>query len=733
MKPGKKMLAMIGAILVSLILLAIFGAGEQIKGIGQMRYGIDIRGGVEAVFEAEGVDKVPSAEELETAREVLSMRLDSLNITDREVTIDKENGYIIVRFPWKSDEKDFRPEEAIEELGEMAKLTFCDENMNVLLDGSDIDGSTAQRDNSDMGQGYVVALQFTDDGAKQFEQITGDLIGQTLGIYMDGELISNPMVESQISGGQAVISGLESYEEASALSDKINAGALPFSLKTTSFSTISPSMGDGALKVMICSGIIAFLAVCVFMIVVYRLPGVVACISLLLQMIVQLLAVSIPQYTLTLPGIAGVILSLGMAVDANVIIAERIMEELDKGYSVRTSIKNGYKNAFSSVLDGNVTTAVVAVILMIFGSGSMLSFGYTLLVGMILNLIAGVTVSKQLLLSLILLPGWNNEKWFRKKKVLRIRQFYKRKWICVIISSTIFLIGIFACLSKGVKLDTQFTGGVVLNYTVTGTMELEKIASEVEQVTERAVTAQKVEHNTIGENRLELTLAGNGGMTTEELRQITQAVERTVGEGNAALESNYAVEPYIGEKALKNAATAVGLSLIFILLYVAFRFAVISGGAAGVTALMALAHDVLVVFFAFVIAQIPLNDAFVAVILTIIGYSINDTIVVYDRIRENRKDSVQPDIIELTDRSISQVLSRSVNSSITTGICVLVILIAAIFYRIDSIWEFALPMFFGLLSGCYSSICIASTLWAMWEKHKIHFRRKEEIEESLRA
>ena len=733
MKPGKKMLAMIGAILVALILLAIFGAGEQIKGIGQMRYGIDIRGGVEAVFEPEGVDEVPSEEELETARKVLSMRLDSLNITDREVTVDKENGYIIVRFPWKSDEKNFRPEEAIEELGEMAKLTFRDENMNVLLDGSDIEGSSAQKDNSNMGQGYVVTLQFSDEGAKRFEQVTEELIGQSLGIYMDEELISNPIVESKISGGQAVITGLESYEEASALSDKINAGALPFSLKTTSFSTISPSMGEDALWVMIYSGVIAFLAVCVFMIVVYRLPGIVACIALLLQMIVQLLAVSIPQYTLTLPGIAGVILSLGMAVDANVIISERIMEELDKGYSIRTSIKNGYKNAFSSVLDGNVTTAVVAVILMIFGSGSMLSFGYTLLVGMILNLIAGVTVSKQLLLSLILLPGWNKEKWFRKKKILRIRQFYKRKWVCVIISSFVFLIGIFSCLSEGVKLDTQFTGGVVLNYTVAGSMNLEKITSEVEQVTERAVTAQEIEHNAAGENRLELTLAGNGGMTTEELRQITQAVEQAVGDGKAALESNYAVEPYIGEKALKDAVMAVGLSLIFILLYVTLRFAVISGFAAGVTALVALAHDVLVVFFTFVIAQIPLNDAFVAVILTIIGYSINDTIVVYDRIRENRRDSVHPDIVELTDRSISQVLTRSVNSSITTGVCVLVILVAAVLYHIESIWEFALPMFFGLLSGCYSSICIASTLWAMWEKHKIHFKQKEEIKESLRA
>lgn len=728
MKPGKKMLAVIFLSITAFVLIAIFGAGEDIKGVSQMRYGIDIRGGVEAVFEADGVDEVPEEAELDAAREVLEMRLDALNITDREVTVDSESGYMIVRFPWKSDEKEFRPEDAIEELGEMAKLTFQDEEGNVLLDGKHVKRSSAGQDNSGMNQGYLVNLQFDEEGAEIFEQVTGDRIGRTLGIYMDEELISNPMVEAEISGGQAVITGLESFEDAKQLSDKINAGALPFSLKTTSFSTISPSMGEEALQVMIVSGVIAFLAVCVFMTVFYRLPGVVACITLLLQMTLQLLALSIPQYTLTLPGIAGIILSLGMAVDSNIIISERMMEELKKGYSVRTSIKNGYHNAFSSVLDGNVTTAVVAVILMIFGSGSMLSFGYTLLAGMVINLFAGVTVSKRLLLSLILFPTWNDARWFRKKKELHIKQFYKRKWICMIISTTIFLIGMFGCISKGVKMDTQFTGGVVLSYTVNGEVNLTQIQNEVEAVTERAVTVQETKGSAEGTECLEITLAGNGGMGPKEQRQITEAVEQAAGNAEISLAKTYAVEPYIGEKALKNAVMAIGLSFAFILVYVAVRFSVLSGFAAGVMAILALLHDVLVVFFAFVLAGIPLNDAFVAVILTIIGYSINDTIVVYDRIRENRRDSAKPDVIELTDRSTSQVLGRSVNSSLTTGICVFIILVAAMLYQIESIWEFALPMFFGLISGCYSSVCIASILWAAWESRKGNRNGKEEKE-----
>ncbi len=718
MKPGKKMLAAIFLIIAAFVYVAVFGAGESIKGIFDMRFGIDIRGGVEAIFEPQNLDRKPAAQELESAREVIESRMDSQNITDREVTVDKDAGYIIVQFPWKSGETDFNPEDAISELGEMAELTFKDPDGAVLIQGKDVEKASPQTNTSNGIKTYVVALSFNSNGSKLFEDATGKLIGKRMGIYMDNNLISNPTVQNQISGGQAVITGMKTYEEAKALAEKINAGALPFSLKTTNFSTISPSLGNNALTIMVYAGIAAFFVICLFMIVFYRMPGVVACITLLLQMVIQMLAVSVPQYTLTLPGIAGIILTLGMAVDTNIIISERISDELKKGSSVKGAVISGYKNAFSSVLDGNVTTAIVAVILMIFGSGTMLSFGYTLLVGMVVNLLIGVSVSRQLILSLIQSDFWRNEKWFRIRKDKKIIPFYQKKYLFAIISGFVILAGIAGCAFYGVKLDTQFKGGAVLSYSVSEQADTGKIQEAIEKETKRPVTVQIKEDNMTGLKRLSVTLAGNAGISPEEQKTITDTINSTIGKNDASLSETFVVEPYIGAKALRNAATAIVLSLIFIVVYVWIRFSVISGLSAGITAMIALVHDVIVVLFAFVLFQIPLNDAFVAVVLTIIGYSINDTIVVYDRIRENRKHDLKMPVDTLVNISTTQTLGRSINTSFTTGICVLILMVASVYFHIESIMEFSLPMFFGILTGCYSSICVAGTLWAMWEKRK---------------
>lgn len=718
MKKGKSSLAVIGFSLVVLILLSIFGCGEDIKGVADMRFGIDIRGGVEAVFEPDGIERKATEDELETARNVIESRLDSQNITDREVTVDQEGGYIIVRFPWKSDETDFNPEDAILELGEMAKLTFRAPDGTVLLEGKNVESSSAEKDSSNMSNEWVVALNFDSEGAKLFEEATGAHVGENIGIYMDEELISNPVVEAKISGGQAVINGMADMEEAQKLSEKINAGALPFSLKTSSFSTISPSLGNNALNIMVVAGVISFFVVCIFMIAYYKFTGIVACITLTMQMLIQLLAISIPQYTLTLSGIAGIILSMGMAVDANIIISERISEEIQRGNSVRMAVKAGYKNAFSSVLDGNVTTAIVAIILMLFGSGSMLSFGYTLMIGMIVNVFVGVSVSKKILLSLLESEKFAKEKYFRKKKELKVKRFYENTKIYAAISAVIILVGIVACFVKGVSLDTQFTGGVVLSYETEAAVDTGKIETAVEKASGRPVTVQITEDNTGEGRQIKVTLAGNSGMTPEEQQEINDTVKECLDGADAEQTETYVVEPYIGAKALKNSVIAIALSSIFILIYVWVRFSAISGLLAGITALIALVHDVLVVFFSFVLFGIPLNDAFVAVVLTIIGYSINDTIVMYDRIRENRGELKDKSIGELVNISVSQTFGRSINTSFTTGVCVLIILVASIVFQLNSIFEFSLPMFFGIISGCYSSICIAGGLWAVLEKRK---------------
>ena len=398
-------------LLISVVLCGFEMGSLQLKGASDIRFGIDIRGGVEAVFKAklnEG-DPEPTSEDLESAKLIIETRMDNQSIFDREVNIDEVNKEIFVRFPWKSGETDFDPQTAITELGSTALLVFTataapegetPAEETRLLTGSDVKNAYAQV--AATGIGYSVALEFSAEGATKFAQATAANIGKPLYIYMDDMMISAPKVETAISGGQAQITGDFSLEEAQALADTINAGSLPFALESSNYSVISPTLGSGALNVMLNAGAIAFVIIALFMIIVYRLPGFVACIGLVSQLVLQILAVSVPQMTLTLPGMAGIILSIGMGIDTNVIIAERIKEELGAGKTVAGAIKSGYSRAFTAVLDGNVTTMIVAIVLMIFGSGSMLSFGYTLLTGVILNFLSGILASRLMVTSLSL-------------------------------------------------------------------------------------------------------------------------------------------------------------------------------------------------------------------------------------------------------------------------------------------------------------------------------------------
>lgn len=704
-------------LITAFLLLAVFGCTDQLKGVRDMRLGIDIRGGVEAVFEPVGTKKTPGAKELEEARNVMESRLDAKKILDREVTVDKNEGHIIVRFPWKSDEKEFNPEAAIAELGETAKLTFRDSDGNVLVEGRNVADSSAVR-NGETGN-YEVELQFDEIGREAFAKATEALTGQQMGIYMDETLISNPRVNEKISGGKAVINGMAGIEEAQDLSEKINAGSLPFSLQTSNYNTISPTLGNFALKAMVTAAIAALILVCLFMIIFYKLPGAISCLTLLFQMSLQVLALSLPQYTLTLPGIAGLILSVGMAVDANIITTERISEELRSGSSVRQAVKQGYKNAFSSVLDGNLTTAAVAVILMIFGSGTMLSFGCTLLTGVIINLLAGVWMSRTMLSSVVRHERFNKAAWFRLRKERNAISFYGvRKWI-LLFTGAVLILGTVITARNGVRLDTQFTGGVMLKYTYEGTVDTEKIAAEVKAAINRPVSVQIAKDSVSNQEKLVLTLAGNKGITPQEQKSVQETLDKHT-DTTFALSETYAVEPYIGAKALKNSGIAILLSAVFIILYIWIRFTALSGLSAGVTAVIGLVHDIIIVFFVFGVCKIPLNDAFVAVVLTIIGYSINDTIVCYDRIRENMGHMKKKgeSIPALVDRSITETLGRSVSTAFTTVLCVLVVFIFALVYNIESIKVFSLPLLLGLISGCYSSVCISGPLWATWKEYK---------------
>lgn len=401
MKANKNVFFIVVLITAVLLYIAFFGlhlGGITLKGANEMRFGIDIRGGVEATYTPKELGRMPTAEELETAKAIIETRMDAENITDREVAIDSTNGGIIVRFPWKSGEADFDPQEAISELGETALLTFRDPDGKVVIEGADVAKSYASFD--EQYAQYVVVLELSTEGAKKFADATTRLKGKVISIYMDENQISAPTVNDAITNGHAIITGQRDKEEAINLATKINSGSLPFSMIAHDANIISPTLGMDALSIMILAGEIAFALVCLFMLLYYRLPGFVACIALILQVVGQLLALSIPQFTLTLPGIAGVILSIGMGVDANVIVSERIKEELNAGKTLRSAIDAGFHRAFSSVFDGNITVIIVSIVLIALGSGSILSFGYTLLCGVLMNFLAGVTASRLMIKSL---------------------------------------------------------------------------------------------------------------------------------------------------------------------------------------------------------------------------------------------------------------------------------------------------------------------------------------------
>ena len=408
-------------IFVAATFVAIFGItiydengrdAFTVPSVSDIRFGIDIRGGVEAYFEPDESAQNVTAENLDAARSIIELRLDQNNIADREVTVDYGNQRIIVRFPWKSNETSFNPQTAIQELGETGMLTFQDPEGNIIIQGTDVREAKAGNIQTESGGlEPVVELTLNDSGRESFAEATKTYLGQSISIYMDDQLISAPVVNDEIPSGQAIISGIGDYAEAKQLADTINAGALPFKLVSNSNSSISPTLGQSSLDTMVYAGVIAFALISIFMLIAYKIQGLVAVFTLLGQIVAQLLVLSISQYTLTLPGIAGIILSIGMGVDANVITAERIKDEINTGKTIRASIEAGYKKAFSAILDGNVTSAIAAILLMILGSGSMISFGFTLLVGLIFNLVIGVFVARCMSKSL------GNLKWNKNKKL----------------------------------------------------------------------------------------------------------------------------------------------------------------------------------------------------------------------------------------------------------------------------------------------------------------------------
>ena len=762
-RKGKSWPLFVVAILIVLFsLTAILGVSYTygdtknvyVKGASDIRFGIDIRGGVDVTFMPAG-DVDATDEQMAAAKTVIEDRLVGLGITDYESYVDNNKDRIIVRFPWKSDEADFNPQTAIDEIGTTAKMVFrkgSSATGEEILSGDDVASANAAYNET---EGWVVQLKFNSNGASAFATATTELAANngTISIWLDDNNISTATVNEAITGGEAIIKGNFDQDSASTLANQINSGSLPFALSAESYSTISPSLGAKSLDVMVQAGIIAFILVAIMMICRYRLPGTIAVISLMGQVAATLAVVSgyftvFPGSTLTLPGIAGIILGIGMGVDANVITAERIKEELSKNKTLDGAVKSGFKMGLTPIIDGNVTIVIVAAILMgAFGptdgfwakvfnpiffwfgpstAGTIYSFGFTLLTSVLLNFVFGVWATR------VMIRGAVNFKPLRKAwlfggrkdggadfKTPSINFIGNRKkfytFSCALLALVLVFCGVF-----GVKMDVEFKGGSMITLAYEGDADLNDLKSTISTELNKSSLTLQTGSDISGNQTLTVTLPGSDTLTTEELDSLLATLNEQYPD-NAFVQNEVSnVDATIGKEFMLKSIVALVAACVLILLYVAYRFRKIGGLKAGSTAIVALLHDMLVVFGVFVILRIPLNGNFIAALLTILGYSINDTVVIYDRIRENSAlySKKQLSLAELVNLSINQSFARSLMTSITTCMALGVVCIVSVIYRLDSIYSFAFPLLFGMVSGVYSTICIATPLWVDWKTKK---------------
>lgn len=766
-KVGKPVFFIVVILIAALTVLTFFGASsaygditkKYIKGAEDIRWGIDIRGGVDVTFTPpEGYDATP--EEMQAAEAIIKVRLVSQNITDSEVYTDTERDRIIVRFPWKADEVDFNPEKAVKELGETALLTFREGPSYegaVIMEGKHVQSASPAP--AQTGQGYEVILNLTDEGRGLFAEATGRMIGQQISIWMDENQISAPTVQNRIDTPTAVITGGQSgftREDATDLANKISAGALPFKMETTSFSSTSPTLGVGARDAMVTAGVIAFCLVALFIIAVYRMCGFVATIALVGQVTGMIACLTgffanFPAFTLTLPGIAGIILSIGMGVDANVITSERIREELANGKTLSAAIDSGFRRTFSAIFDGNITMVLVAVILMgafgppnsTFGmffnpvfrwfgataTGAIYSFGFTLITGVILNFIMGVTASRLMLKSISKFKAFQNPWLYGGRKeqddgaaapaLKKDIDFSGRRKAWFTISCCAIALTVIASFVLGVKLDIQFSGGTIATYSFTGDVNMQEFGDTVSEALGQKVSMREQRDIATGLMNYEVTLSSKTGVTPEQQEAVNEALTAKYPDNNVEMTKLSNVDPTIGSAFLQKSLAAVALASLLMIIYIAFRFRKMNGWSAGVISVMALLHDAIIAYAAFVICGYPLNDSFIAVILTILGYSINNTIIIYDRIRENRRLlPAKTTYAELVNVSVNQSMRRSINTTVSTVVAMLVVCVMSLMFRVESIMTFSLPLLVGMLAGFFSSVFISGSLWGWWQERK---------------
>ncbi len=709
MKDRKKGILHIGLVLIAIAIcsyVALVGIGKAHKGsVGNIRLGLDLAGGVSITYQAKG-DKTPSQEKMDDTVYKMQKRVENYS-TEAQVYQEGDRR-INIDIPGVTNAN-----EILEALGKAGSIQFVSEAGEVIIDGSHIvDAQAATVSDQITGlKKHIVELTLNGKGAQLFKAGTEANLGKTIAIVYDGETLSAPMVSVVIDSGVASIEGQDTYEEAEELATTIRIGALPLELEEIQSQTVGAKLGLEAINTSLLAGVIGFACIILFMLVLYRIPGLAASIALVLYITAEMVVLNGMDVTLTLPGIAGIILSIGMAVDANVIIFTRIKEELATGKTVRSAIKLGFDKALSAIVDGNVTTLIAAAVLWFKGTGTVKGFAQTLAVGIILSMITALFVTK-LLLNAFYSMGFDDVKFYGIQKERKVWDFVGSVKKTYAVSLILIVIGIGALFVNKSQIGgvlnygLDFKGGTSTEITFKDSLSEElqkKVEATFMEVAGSTVIIDKIEDsNTLRVKTDELSLDKRKAL---EERLVS---EYGVDAGNDI--KTESISATVSGEMKQDAVISVIIAGICMLIYIWVRFKNISFGAGAVLALL---HDVLIVLMVYAVSRISVGNTFIACMLTIVGYSINATIVIYDRIRENKgvmknKDS----LAKVVNESITQTFSRSINTSLTT--LIMVVMLAAL--GVESVREFAIPLIAGIVAGGYSSVCIAGTLWYFLNK-----------------
>ena len=696
--------ALAGLAYYASIILSSTGIGEEMS----IPLGLDLSGGVSITYQV--VDDNPSAEDMSDTIYKLQKRVEGYSTEASVYQVGDDR--ITVEIPGVSDANAI-----LEDLGNPGSLEFQLPDGTVYMTGDQVADAQAGTTTDSYGnKQYVVQLKLTDDGAKLFADATTDNVGNYLPIVYDGETISYPQVKEAITGGTAQISGMKTYEDAETLATQIRIGSLSLKLQELESSVVGAQLGSQAISSSLKAAAIGLAIVMIFMIVMYQIPGLAAAIALAIYTCLVIATLYLFEITLTLPGIAGIILSIGMAVDANVIIFARIREEIATGKTVNSSMKIGFKKAMSAILDGNITTIIAALVLIALGSGTVKGFAYTLMIGIVLSMFTALVVTRWILYSFYAI-GIRDEKFYGRAKERRTLNFLGKRGVFFTVSLAMIAagfigMGVHAAKGSGaLNYGLDFMGGTSTTADFGKDMTIEDIENDIVPYVEKVT----------GDSDVQATKVEGTTQVTIKTRTLSlderQKLEDTLAENcdvDASTITSQSISSTISGEMRSDALKAVIVSCIFMLLYIWFRFKDIRFAA---SAILALVHDVLVVITVYALVRISVGSTFIACVLTIVGYSINDTIVIFDRIRENLAlktgKQTAEDLREIANKSLTQTLSRSINTSITTFIMVVMLYILGV----ASIRDFSLPLMAGLVCGAYSSICIATELWYVMKVH----------------